>query len=235
MAKKKKHPDDASATSKNSRGTVKTVGTVDSENLSDEKLAMLAGLPQKEARSDEESESGNSDSEAGDEEVSMLQDEESMTLGTLGSEGVHVDDSLTLDGGDSLSLGSSGKSPGNKKKRGTMAIDTAANPTSPKKGGIMSIFGKGPKVFDKLPSPSPSARRRMSSIFVPVGGFFGGGKGGGLEEEIEPYMPALKFRERMDRRYENAKRRKHEVAEDVDNAGHRPVAMNIQVNANNGR
>ena len=162
MAKKKKHPDDASATSKNSRGTVKTVGTVDSENLSDEKLAMLAGLPQKEARSDEESESGNSDSEAGDEEVSMLQDEDSMTLGTLGSEGVHVDDSLTLDGGDSLSLGSSGKSPGNKKKRGTMAIDTAANPTSPKKGGIMSIFGKGPKVFDKLPSPSIPSELRLT-------------------------------------------------------------------------
>ena len=167
--------------------------------------------------------------------------------GSLTSGGIHQEDSLTL--GDDTTVNSglvtemtsltSDNSPGRRRKRPTGidadSINKESNEAESKGGGkrrgsvlLSQAFSKGAKILPDAVSPS-SARRRMSSLVSPMGkGFKLFSNRNDDLGEIDPYMPAIRFRERMDKRYEKAKRRKGEVAEIVGNAGHIKVEFNVE-------
>jgi hypothetical protein len=48
------------------------------------------------------------------------------------------------------------------------------------------------------------------------------------DHTIEPYMPAIKFRERMDRRYEKFGRRKEEIRLELEGAEHNRVTLEVK-------
>ena len=168
---------------------------------------------------------------------------------SLSTGGLHEDDSLTLGdisavGNDKDSVTTSPTNGRGQERKRPAAIDTSDEDNSSKAtsshGGkrrgsvlLLDAFSKGAKI---LPSPSPEARRRMTSLITAPGALPGAFHLNLFQKkqehdlgEIEPYMPAIRFRERMDRRYDNAKRRKGEVSELVSNAGHIKVAFNVEV------
>jgi len=110
---------------------------------------------------------------------------------------------------------------GEEKKEDEDGNDMAEEPV--KKKGIFARLPKFPSAVGRLGKPRIGGMRRFSAT-----GLRRWSVKDQQESNIEPYQPALKFRARMDKRYDKFKRRKEEINELIENAEHNKIELDFK-------